>query len=91
MIRTSDDPLVNRICFLCDFLFWSAFEGGVINVKVRPFAYALNDNSYYGISSNKKFSIECSIVPKVVIKKSNNNNFIHKQLEPMKVYYEESK
>ena len=91
MIRTSDDPLVNRICFLCDFLFWSAFEGGVINVKVHPVAYALNDNSYYGISSNKKFSIECSIVPKVVIKKSNNNRFIHKQLEPMKVYYEETK
>ena len=76
MIQSSNDPLVNRILFLCDFLYSS---NNSIFVAVHPGIYWINNNNSYSILTTKKFRIDYD----VDVKRHN------KKLKPFKLYYGE--
>ena len=79
MIQSSNDPLVNRILFLCDFLYSSNND---IAVEVHPGIYWLNNNNSYSILTIKKFKIEYNADVK-------RHSFYGKKLKPFKLYYGE--
>ena len=78
MIQSSNDPLVNRILFLCDFLY-SSTNG--ISVRIHPGIYWLNNNNSYSILTTKKINILYKLVK--------GHSFFDKKLKLFKLYYGE--